>query len=263
MNPHFFTAPFLLAAKLHRHFSFHPPPEHAGKLCHVERLGDVLIHAGILGTDDVFGEGIRRHGEDRKCFGIPLGKAADRSGGFIAIHDRHLDIHEDELVVARWMGGDLVNAVLSIHCRLDIGACHFEELLRDFTVQGIILDDKDAPAGQSQAAERQDTCLFRYLAFPFGARLQCSEETGAEEGLRDEVIGPCLAGFCFDRRIVIRRLYDDGDACADDLPKPPDGLYTAHSGHFPVDDDGVIVFMRCGRASAFAIASSPEVAASP
>ena len=53
---------FLLAAKPHRHFSFHPTPEHAGKPCHIERLGYVLVHASILGTDDVFGEGIRRHG---------------------------------------------------------------------------------------------------------------------------------------------------------------------------------------------------------
>ena len=30
-----------LAAKPHRHFSFHPPPEHAEKPCYVERLGYV------------------------------------------------------------------------------------------------------------------------------------------------------------------------------------------------------------------------------
>lgn len=145
------------------------------------------------------------------------------------------------------MRGDFVNAVLSIHCCLDIGTCHFEELLRDLAVQGIILDDKDAPAVQMQAAELEDVCLFHCLAFPFGTRLQRSEEAGAKEGLRDEVIGPRFAGFCFDRRIVIRGQYDDGDACTDDLPKPPDGLYAAHSGHFPVDDDGVIVFMRCAK----------------
>ena len=85
MRIHFFTAPFLLAGNPHCHFSFHPPPEHVRKSCHVERLGDVLVHAGILGTDDVFGEGIRRHGEDRKCFGIPLGKAAIRECRFSRI----------------------------------------------------------------------------------------------------------------------------------------------------------------------------------
>ena len=30
-----------LVAKPHRHFSFYPPPEHARKSCHVERLGYV------------------------------------------------------------------------------------------------------------------------------------------------------------------------------------------------------------------------------
>ena len=113
------------------------------ELGHLEIVGATIqmLLAGVNGNlkdaaerNDVFGEGIRRHGEDRQCFGIPLGEAADRSGGFITIHDRHLDIHKNKVIQAFRRSFYFFNCNFSIFCRFHFRPCHLQNFNSNFSV---------------------------------------------------------------------------------------------------------------------------------
>jgi hypothetical protein len=58
----------------------------------------VVVHAHAQGLGPVLGEGIGRHRQDR-CLGVGR-QGTDATRRFQAIHHRHLDVHQDQLVGA-------------------------------------------------------------------------------------------------------------------------------------------------------------------
>ena len=64
---------------------------------HTDGFGEVIVHAGFDTEVTVALHGIGRHGNDRNAGHIFPGRpVADLTGGFIAIHFRHLAVHQDQ-----------------------------------------------------------------------------------------------------------------------------------------------------------------------
>jgi hypothetical protein len=62
----------------------------------IDRLGQVIVHAGRQAALAILGEGIGGHGDDRGR-GV-AGQLADAPGDFQAIDARHQQIHQDQVV---------------------------------------------------------------------------------------------------------------------------------------------------------------------
>lgn len=63
----------------------------------IKGLGNVFVHSGIPGFFHIFYESVGGHGNNGYCFGVQPVEAANLSGGFVAIHHRHHDIHQDNV----------------------------------------------------------------------------------------------------------------------------------------------------------------------
>ena len=73
-------------------------------------FADEIVHAGVEAACLVFGEGIRRHRDDRLC--RTRGQGTDAAGGFEAVHARHLHVHQHEVIGAARDGSDGLLAIL-------------------------------------------------------------------------------------------------------------------------------------------------------
>ena len=85
---------------------------------HVNRLGNVRLHAGRFYRFHVFFKGVGRHGKngdprERRIIQRPNG-----ARGLIAVHDRHLEIHENGVVIPRLGCGDQIHRHFSVFGRL-------------------------------------------------------------------------------------------------------------------------------------------------
>ena len=65
------------------------------------RLGQVLIHTGVLRCSHILLKGISRHSYDRNASGIRTLESAYCRSGLHTIHCRHSDIHKDSVEIPR------------------------------------------------------------------------------------------------------------------------------------------------------------------
>lgn len=120
----------------------------------VDGLGDVRVHAGRETVLHVVGEGVGRHSDDGDGPAERIFAAADGLRSFIAVHARHLDVHENGVVVAGldgFKGLDDLRAVGTDGAR---GAVHLEDGLQNFGVEGVVLRAEEShPAEDGQALD--------------------------------------------------------------------------------------------------------------
>ena len=97
-----------------------PVQQGAVELFGVDRLGDVIVHAGAQAGLAILVEGIGGHREDWRA-GV-AGQAADQAGGGEAVEHRHLHVHQDQVVGgrARFVDGDLA-VVGDVDCQANAG----------------------------------------------------------------------------------------------------------------------------------------------
>ena len=118
----------------------------------IERFGHVIVHAGIQALLAVASHCIRRHGNDRnalatRCFVLTL----DASGR-IAVHHRHLAIHQyrvESLLL------NLVQRLFAILGDNKAQPDQTDQTLSDLPIDRIVLDQKDV------ARQRQRSCCWR------------------------------------------------------------------------------------------------------
>lgn len=88
--------------------SFHGPvllfPEKAAgkrilELIHGNRFGKMSVHSGQPGPFGVLGKGVGCHGNDGQFLDAVHMAAADCLGRVIAVHYRHLYVHENHIIV--------------------------------------------------------------------------------------------------------------------------------------------------------------------
>ena len=75
----------------------------------IDRLAQIVVHAGGQTLLPHAAHGVGSHRDNRQC-GIAV-VATDQGGGFIAPHDRHLDIHEHQIIVRAEYGGHRLLAI--------------------------------------------------------------------------------------------------------------------------------------------------------
>ena len=102
------------------------------------------VHPGFLGFLYVLLEGIRRHGDDRNAGESGVGKSADRLRCRVSIHNRHLYIHQDHIVVSRLGRRRHFQRDLSILRRFDQKSRLIQQHLRDLHVDHIVFDKQCA-----------------------------------------------------------------------------------------------------------------------
>lgn len=114
-------------------------------------FGNMSIHAGIEADLTIAGHGVSRHRDD--------GKAA--AGGTVgtsrleAIHDRHLDIHQDQIEfhLAQLKKGECGAAIANENDRM---AELFEQPLDEFLIRDVILSGEDAQGRALDALRKID-----------------------------------------------------------------------------------------------------------
>ena len=122
------------------------------ELIALEGLPDMVVHAGEPEAADLGGEHVRRHGDDRDRPDV-AGQAPDALRRGDPVHDRHLDVHQDEIVVVALHPLDRFRAVGR---HVDHVAGLFENRAAELLVQVDVLDQEDAdgPAGGLGCARR-------------------------------------------------------------------------------------------------------------
>ncbi len=88
------------------------PVDHQTQVILTDRFGDVLIHACLKTAFLVPLQGVGRHGDNRYRR-QPSGqlKGTDCRGCLESVHDRHLDIHKNQVEVTR---ADLIQCILAV-----------------------------------------------------------------------------------------------------------------------------------------------------
>lgn len=115
-------------------------------LRHINRLGNMTVHACIKGVLLVLLKGIRRHRHNRDRGLLFIGKAPDSLRRLIAVHMRHLHVHENQVIGACRL---LLHAADALHAILD--ALHHKShaaknIQRNLCVQVIILGQQNVLA---------------------------------------------------------------------------------------------------------------------
>lgn len=126
----------------------------------MKRLGEMLVHAALMALFDVVLKGICGHGEDGDERSITAGEASDPPARLIAVHDRHHDIHENEVIVAKGRFAECLDSFRAIFTGGDLHAFFFKEIEYDLAVQLIVLDEEDVKTGEGDGSFAR---CFRFL----------------------------------------------------------------------------------------------------
>ena len=99
----------------------------------------MIIHTGLQTTLTIPGHGIGGHGDDREIG--ELRELANRLRGLDAVHDRHLHIHEHQIVLSLLYLLERDRPILGeVHQQAGAG----QQLHRHLLVQLVVLDDQQA-----------------------------------------------------------------------------------------------------------------------
>jgi hypothetical protein len=128
----------------------HPLAQHRLELVGRHRLGDVVVHAGLEALLAVALHGARGHRDDRDAAGAARLALADLARRLVAVHPRHLAVHQHGVVAAARAGRERLLAVLG---ELDAEAQLLEDLGRDLLVDLVVLGHQHV-RGDGPAAAR-------------------------------------------------------------------------------------------------------------
>ena len=111
-----------------------------------DRLRHEAVHAGSKAPLSVARHRVRRDRDDRRRRVGSAGLAADGGGGFIAVHARHLHVHENHVEAA---GLGHAHGLVAGPDRRDRVAVLFQHVGHDGAIGGVVLDDQhvELPSG--------------------------------------------------------------------------------------------------------------------
>ena len=103
-------------------------------MCLIDRFSQILIHAFGHQPLPLAGRGVGCHGYDGRLLVTPFG--TDRLAGGDAIHDGHLDIHEDEI---KFHAMSQFHRLAPVLAGMDFGHQLFKQGGDQFQVGGVII----------------------------------------------------------------------------------------------------------------------------
>src|SRR5579862_4556702 len=196
-----------------------PHPQQRQQLVGIHRLGDVIRRAGLQTLLAVAFHGLRGERDDRQAAEARI--LADEPHGFVAVHLRHHDVHQDQREVRRAF--DDLNRLVTRRRADDVHAVAFEQAAEREDVANVVVDHQHLLAGQclvrlvegfqhplfhfrepaDDAVQEQrglvEQALRRLYAFDNDALCHGSQ-------LRGFVVGEFLAGEDDDRYLAQYRL---------------------------------------------------------
>ena len=117
--------------------------QHVHQLRNVNRLGDVAVHAGVAGFLAILVKSVRGHGDDGDGGFFAVVQRADVLRRFVAVHDGHLNVHQNEVIRTGGRILDGIHRLRSIVRGVDNRAFLFQNRLCDFLIQLDVIDEKD------------------------------------------------------------------------------------------------------------------------
>ena len=171
---------------------------------HIDRFCDMVIHPGIQCRLFIFGEGVCRHGDDRDARLLGVIHPPYLLCRIVAVHHRHLDIHEHGGVMVLGAVPHGFDGQLAVEGLLDDGSRHFEDFAGDLDIQLVVLHKQDAPAPE---IDGRGFVRLRRTVLPLGhdELLKHIQQAGPEQRLGDEGVHSGPAGFLLDFGPVVSR----------------------------------------------------------
>ena len=119
-----------------------PWPQRRDELGRVDRLRNVVVRSGIEATLALAGRRLAGDGDDGQAL-EPI-DASDRPDGLVSVHDRHHDVHQDDVDVGHPLErGECVGTALDDR---DVGVTSLEERRHREDVADVVVDDEDLHA---------------------------------------------------------------------------------------------------------------------
>ncbi len=108
------------------------------KQVRIDRLGDVVVHAFLQAALPFLGHRMGGHGDDRQAVVALVG--ADSDGRLVAVHDRHLHVHQHDIERGRVTFRDFLDRLAAVvddfDLSIDLGQKFDGDLLVDLVVFG-------------------------------------------------------------------------------------------------------------------------------
>ena len=222
------------------------PAEERGKeLARIDGLAEVIVHTSGETLFAIAVHGVCGHGDDRKSG--EAGIEPNRFGGANAIHDRHLHIHEDDVVI---VFGELLNGGGTVFGDIDLEVCLFKETENNFTIEFIVFNEQDAGA-----VDRREIDFISGGRSGLGrlcVRTAENLDDGIEEyGRSDRLDEDVFEGGLFDiSEDFFATIGSDHDEVGSGIKIESANLTASFdaidSGHLPVDEDDVVELVACG-----------------
>ena len=112
----------------------------------IDRLADVVVHARSQALLSILDKGVGGHRQDGRVF--PARQGADSPGGLQSVHDRHLYIHQDQVVGSDACLGD---GFLAVCRRVHTEVHSMEQFQCDLPVDRVIFRQQYLGAGRAPA----------------------------------------------------------------------------------------------------------------
>ncbi len=103
-------------------------------------------HAGVEAVLHILAEGVGRHCNNRNRFAKRLVAASDNSCRFKSVHDWHLDIHKNRVVIAGFNLLESLDKLLAVRVNAATCAIGRENRFKNLRIQLVVLRTEEVKA---------------------------------------------------------------------------------------------------------------------
>ncbi len=119
----------------------------------------MLVHSRLFRRLHVFRKSIGSHGDNRYCICVRPVKPAYRFCGFVSVHNRHHNVHKNNLVRTGRRPVKQVHGLLSVMGHRNLQSHFRKHILSDLLVQFVILHKK-GPLSSDSCPNGRDRFIF-------------------------------------------------------------------------------------------------------
>lgn len=124
--------------------------QHLHKSDDIDWLGQMTVHTAFHRFFRILVKSVGGHGNNRDNGRILPVQAPNPFGGLQPIHNRHTNVHQNQVVGAGGLLFKLVDRLLAIGGQIDEKAFHFQNSLSNFGIQGVVLHQQHPTPGKGR-----------------------------------------------------------------------------------------------------------------
>ena len=144
------------------------------------------VHADLFCHPHIFAEGVGGHGKDRDTGQPGVRQRADRFCRLVAVHDRHLDIHQYGIITARMRGSYFFHSFLAVRGCLHDESGIFQKHFRNFPIDIDIVHKQKPLLAEIKLPGRDGFGSVRILRLIGQFQCQADDEFGPFPLFRDD-----------------------------------------------------------------------------